>query len=130
MPPAPFAVVEGAVNVATSDIENAKIISTRLGYEDHGTFACRVVLAMGLREQAFGDYPLDDCGSTGMIGTVYGCQFLMDLLSTVGVDRWEGLCGTYVRVDRFNGDIRRLGHIIEDRWFDPRALAERLAKAV
>lgn len=57
-------------------------------------------------------------GGYGMNGK-WGMEFIKSVLKTLEVDSWEQLKGTHCRVDADNGKIHRIGHIIEDKWFDP-----------
>jgi hypothetical protein len=102
--------------------ENARITSTWLGREDHGIFTAYIELEFGGAMQSFGGYGLDahDPDTRGRIGRPQGIEFLAGVLRATGVDRWESLVGTLVRVRRENGLIVAIGHIVEDRWFAPK----------
>jgi len=91
--------------------QNAKITGTQLGPEDHGIFTCYLSLDLGSAGTSFGGYDLRG---------PWGWQFIEKILSTVGVRQWEQLPGKYVRVKTLDGGTS-LGHIVEDRWFDPRS---------
>lgn len=106
------------------EIKNALIEGTSLGYEDHGILTCSLHLTYGGSGQSFGGYALDTWrgprNSEGRrVGTAYGTEFIARVLATVGVMSWEHLKGKYVRVDAEFTKIHRIGHIIEDKWFDP-----------
>lgn len=106
----------------SAEIENGLIDSAFLGWEDHGCFACSIGIEFGCVHQAFGVYQLGN--RTG--GDDYGITFLAKLMNAVGVNEWSKLKGTHVRVKRDkHGDlIRAIGHIIEDKWFEPREFAK------
>ena len=42
-------------------------------------------------------------------------------MNVVGVERFNDLTGKYIRVEtNGNGPIKKIGNIIEDKWFDYR----------
>lgn len=91
-------------------IFNARIERTMLGFEDHGIFTAFVFVNDGTGVQGFGGRFLKGD---------FTDQFITGVLKVVGVDTWEELRGKHVRIDRGGGLLRRIGHIIEDRWYDP-----------
>lgn len=108
------------------EIKNAKITSTTLGTEDHGIVSMFVHLDYSGSGQGFGgfclDTPIEDASGKFLRreGTAWGMEFIMRVLATVGVERWEQLPGKYVRADAEWGTVHRIGHITEDKWFDPK----------
>lgn len=95
------------------EIQNAKITDTMLGYEDHGIFTCMLYLDYGGSCQGFGGYQL---------GKEYTDKHIQGIMKAVGVDKWEKLKGQMVRVKRdpgYGGKILAVGHILEDKWFNP-----------
>lgn len=109
------------------EIKNALIVSTQLGKEDHGLFTFSIAVEYDSSGQSFGNYSLDDWSEKEKkrIGTRWGLELLMNILETVGVDNWEDLKGQYIRVEADNTHIERIGHIIKDKWFSPKELAEK-----
>jgi hypothetical protein len=110
-------------------IKNARIESTTLGVEDHGIFTAWLHLTYGSGGgQGFGGFALDgkptrrDAHSQRP-GTAYGCEFILRVLRTLDAPSWEKLKGIPCRVDVRGGLIRRIGHLLDDKWFDPEALA-------
>lgn len=105
------------------EIINAKIKNTTLGYEDHGilTFGLGLDLAGGMFT-TFGGYGLDtyDKVSKKRICYAYGMQLIVEIMKTVGVEKWEDLTGKYIRVvdEGYNTPIRKIGNLMEDKWFD------------
>ena len=99
-------------------IENMRIKSTHLGYEDHGIFTYFLTLegdGVGIN---FGGYSLDsyDTEFKARFGTSHGMQRIIDVLKTLEVEKWESLPGTYVRA-KFNGMVLvTIGHLIKDKW--------------
>lgn len=114
----------------TMKIENAKIESTMLGYEDHGILTAFVTVEGDGWGCGFGGYGLDTWNEQQKkrIGTAYGLQFIIEVLKVVGVSKWEDLKGKHVRVETegLGGQIKRLGHITKNLWFDPKALADEM----
>ncbi len=113
------------------EIKNAKITKVRLGYEDHGILTCFLDLDYGSLSQGFGGYTLDsyDEAKKERVGTAYGMEFLIRIMKVVGVENWEDLVGKHVRVKTEWTKIHELGNILEDRWFNPHALAEEMGIA-
>ena len=113
---------------------NAKITGTMLGIEDHGILTFFVFLEGKGWGQGLGGFALDqykdrerDGGERESIGA--GLAAIRKILETVGVEKWENLPGTLIRVERSglgSSVPPRIGHILEDRWFD---LGEFMAKA-
>ncbi len=94
-------------------IQNAIIRGTNLGFHDGvGSIpTAQIHLTYGDgAAQSFGGYQLKGG---------YTHYFVYGILATLKVDGWERLNGTAVRVDIQDGMIRRIGHYMEDRWFDP-----------
>ena len=91
------------------EIKNAKISGTVLGFEDHGILTCMLYLDYGGTHQGFGGYSLKH----------YGVDFIAQILRVVGVERWEDLIGKHVRVFANHDKVKSIGHIIEDRWYQP-----------
>jgi hypothetical protein len=108
--------------------ENAQIEYTSLGPEDHGIFTAYIGLKFKGSGQAFGGYSFDewDKAANKRIGCAYGMRFIQELMETLGVRKWEDLKGTYVRVKHDWGKVHAIGHLIEERWFDPSELADRM----
>ena len=93
---------------------NAQIRSTVLGNDDnqcHGILSSFINLQLGSSYQEFGGYSL---------GNKYLSYWVERILEIAGVSLWEDLVGCYVRVkSNSEGIIYAIGHIIEDKWFDP-----------
>jgi hypothetical protein len=103
-------------------IENARIAATFLGFEDHGILTLQLICE-GASTQGFGGYALDGRpGKDGERVPIAACgAWIAGLLRALKVDSWERVKGQLVRVERDEpyGQITRIGHIIEDRWFSP-----------
>lgn len=105
------------------EIENARISSTFLGIEDHGVMSFTLFLDYGGSGQGFGQYCLDepvkiDGKFIRRKGTALGCDCILQILITLGVDSWEKLPGTYVKADHDSAKIYRIAPILGDKWFD------------
>lgn len=48
----------------------------------------------------------------------------MKLLKTLDLNKWEDLKGCYVRCEMENQMIKRIGHVIKDKWFCPKEYFE------
>ena len=118
--------------MSNREIRNAKIESTFLGYEDHGIFTVFLNLRWSGAGQGFGGYALDQyVGTPGpRRGTGAGLSFIMRCCDVVGVKSWEELPGKFIRIDHDHSKIYRIGHITDDKWFDPAEMfaAERPVK--
>ena len=87
---------------------NARIATTRLGKEDHGIPTCEVRLEFDGASQSFGGYDLRGRP-----------DFPLQILEALQVETWEELPGKYCRIRQTHDRIHAIGHIIEDRWFNP-----------
>ncbi len=115
-----------------SQIKNAKIESTFLGWEDHGIFTYNIVVSYGGSSQGFGQRALDEpihnekdeflCRQ----GTAWGMEMVISLLRVVGVGSWEKLAGTPVRVKIKDGLIVAIGHYLEENWLEPTDLYKKM----
>jgi hypothetical protein len=118
------------------EIVNARITSTRLGYEDHGILTGMLMLDYGWGGQGFGGYALDRRPPQDAEGRRSGSRrpslacglWIARVLKVVGVENWEDLPGKYVRVDHEHGKIHRIGNVLHDNWFDPGAELKALSE--
>jgi hypothetical protein len=104
-------------------ITNAKIVRTMLGIEDHGIMSFFVFIERPGAGCGFGGYSLDGPGELrhdDRRGHGRSYQAIYHILKTVGVDSWEKLPGTLIRIEDngLGGKLDKIGHIMEDRWFD------------
>ena len=101
-------------------IQNAKIESVSLGFEDHGILTCWLHLDYGGAGQGFGGYGFShDPRGNGHIGSPDLADYIIGILDTLEVDSWEKLPGKMVRADSTHDKVLRIGHLLKDRWFDP-----------
>lgn len=103
-------------------IVNAKIVSTMLGVEDHGIMSFMLFVEWPNAGCGFGGYALDHHNGEAeeRRGDGHAYQAIREILSTLGVASWEKLAGTLIRIEDNGpgGRLTKIGHIIEDRWFD------------
>lgn len=120
--------------MAELKIENGIIRSTMLGYEGHGILTALIDIRGDGWGCGFGLYEFDSyCkASDSRKGSPYCAEFIAGVLKTVGVDKWEQLKGKHVRVETqgWGGRILRIGNIIDNKWFDPQELSERMRTEV
>lgn len=106
--------------------QNAIIQDTMLGEEDHGIFTCMLYLKLEIGQQGFGGYGLDEYDKIAqrrIDRNGMGLEYIKRILDTVGVQKWEDLKGQHIRIlkeDGWNSPILGIGHIMEDRWFEPK----------
>lgn len=101
-----------------TELRNARISSTKLGcLHERGIMTAWIYLDYDGGGQGFGGYALDQYNGTDRIGTACGCQKIRDLLIALGVDSWEDLPGTIVRVEHTSSKVFRIGHALKDQWF-------------
>lgn len=98
------------------ETRNAIIRSVRLGFEDHGILTAWLDLDYGSVCQGFGGWNLQ------AIGANYCGEFVKGCLNVVGVNEWGDLPGKTIRVRQEHEHCHSIGHIVEDRWFNPRDL--------
>lgn len=92
------------------EVENVRINSTWLGFEDHGLSYAAIFIQGAGWTGAFG---------TNIVGDIYTHRFVSGVLRALGLDRWEDLPNTLCRVRKagHNEPMAAIGHIVEDRWF-------------
>lgn len=104
-----------------TEILNAKITSTMLGYEDHGILTCYITVEGSSWGCSYGGYVLDeyDKEKRERFGSVEGFNAIIALMKALDVKKWEDLKGQFVRVESegWGGGIVRIGHIMKDQWF-------------
>ena len=114
------------------EIKNATITSTHLGYEDHGIFTAYINLDYGGGGQSFGGYAFsqyeDNKKAKGkqVSADRFTGEFILRLIDAIGVKSWEELAGKHCRVDAEHTKVHRLGHFLEDKWFNPEELRKEI----
>lgn len=105
-------------------IENALITKVDLSMADHGCFALAMTLQGGGWGVVYGGY----CLGKGYLGaddnffegSAAGMEYLMRIMDTVGVEKFQDLKGKYVRVATkgWGDSVKIIGNILKDQWFD------------
>lgn len=106
-----------------SEIKNVKIKNISLTMADHGCLTFYLLLegdgwGIGYGGYCIGHGFLDSDSFTAENGG--GLVAMMRIMDTVGVERWEDLKDKYIRVvdEGWGSPIKKIGNIIEDKWFD------------
>lgn len=104
-------------------IKNAFITNVDLSMADHGCLTLAMTLEGGGWGVVYGGY----CLGKGYLGadddffdgSASGMEYLMRIMDTVGVEKFQDLKGKYVRVATKCCDtVKIIGNIIKDKWFD------------
>lgn len=106
------------------EIRNAKITGTKLGREDHGIMTFMIFVEFYGAGCGIGGYCLDsyDKETKSRVFSGKGLEAISNILKVVGVDNWEDLTGSYIRV-KDNGlgkTVDEIGNLMEDKWFNLR----------
>lgn len=114
-----------------SEIANAQIDGTSLGFEDHGFFTANLYFDAGSWHIGLGSYIFDqyDKDKARRIDTTgMGTEFIKRILETLEVDKWESLKGKFVRIETEGVNaatkVVGVGHLIKDQWFRPQEFFE------
>lgn len=100
--------------------KNYEIVSTHLGYEDHGIFTIYLTLKGGGFGVSVGGYALDEPIDGKRVIARKGAELIPKILDVVGVETWEQLKGQYIRVED-NGigtKVSKIGHLMDNKWLD------------
>lgn len=111
--------------LATSSyiIENALITDIDLSMADHGCLTLAMTLKGDSWGVVYGGYCLGkgylDADDDFFSGSASGMEYLIRIMDTVGVEKFQDLKGKHVRVATKRGDpVKIIGNIINDKWFD------------
>ena len=103
-------------------VENAVIKSADLSMEDHGWMTLMLHLEGNGWGCTFGGYCLGRgyLGAKEFEGSAKGVEEIMRIMDVVGVSKFSNLSGKHIRVETsgWGGIIKKIGNIIEDKWFD------------
>lgn len=106
-----------------NEIKNVKITNVSLTMADHGCLTFYLTLEGDGWGINYGGY----CIGFGFLRSDSftaenggGLVAMMKIMDTVGVEKWEDLKGKYLRVvdEGWGSSIKKIGNIIEDKWFD------------
>ena len=106
------------------EIKNALIDSVDLSMADHGCLTLAMTLKGGGWGVVYGGY----CLGKGYLGadddffegSAASMEYIIRIMDTIGVARFQNLKGEYVRVATkgLGSTVNIIGNIIEDKWFD------------
>lgn len=103
-------------------IENAKIVSTRLGanHTNSRILSFFIDLKYSGSEQSFGGVILDEAPEKREPGyprnpTHLAAELLLGIYEVFRCD-WEDLPGTPCRAYHSSGEVQALGHYLDDKW--------------
>lgn len=105
------------------EVMNAKITHVDLSMADHGCLDMAVTMDGGGWGCVFGGYKLGSgyLGADEFEGSAAGLEYIMRVMDTIGVDRFNQMKGKYARcVFDDTQRIVMIGHITENKWFDPK----------
>lgn len=105
------------------ETKNAAISKAEIFIEDHGYLTAFLYLDYGGTSKGFGGYNI------GCTGANYAGLFIRKCLETVGVSNWDSLRGKTIRVKAERGKVHEIGHIIQDKWFNPSEEIKRIEAA-
>ena len=103
---------------------NAKITGTSLTMGDHGCLTYLLSLESSGYACNYGGYCLGHgyLGAKEFDASSKGLEAMMHIMNVVGVERWEDLPGSYVRIvdPGLGGTVDTIGNIMKDQWFNQR----------
>lgn len=103
-------------------IHNVLIKRATLGTSDSPVFTAWLHLEGPGWGQGFGGYALDVWSEKDKerVPHVSCGIFLSGVMRAVNVQSWEDVPGKYIRVEKRDGLIVAIGHIVNDVWFWPK----------
>ena len=106
------------------EVKNAIIDYTMLGFERGCLFSFSLGLDYGVSGQVAGGYCLDtpvkdkDNKFLFRTGSALGTNLIMKILNIVGVEKWEDLKGSYIRVKASPTKVHEIGNLLKDEWLN------------
>jgi hypothetical protein len=102
--------------------QNAEISDVDTIFAEDGTFRTYLVLSGNGWRIQYGGYAvgITNQSATEFQATAKGIELLMRLITLVGARSINGLVGKHVRVAVLPevGEVKIIGNIVEDKWFD------------
>jgi hypothetical protein len=108
------------------EIKNAVIGKATITNGDHGCLSAWLTLDYGGSGQGFGGYNLYSGGNNSKN---YAGVFIDKCLKIAGVSEWSKLEGKTIRVKSEHSGVIAIGHIVEDKWFNPKEVFSEMEKA-
>jgi len=97
-------------DIEKREIKNAVIRDLLVGYTDQNIFTAWLVVALGQASQGYGGYNLTKDNTAHV--------FIAGVLNLVGAKDIKQLQGKAIRIEHDSTKIYRIGHFLEDKWFD------------
>jgi hypothetical protein len=113
--------------MSRNEVVNAAIEGVSIGDDEHGAVTAWLYLKLETGCQGFGGYGLYNYGIP--LAPSYLGLFVERCMEIGGVDKWERLVGKSIRIAREGGMIVSIGHLLESKWFTPKAEFEKVEKA-
>ena len=104
-------------------IGNSQITSADISMREHGVLDMYMCLS-GQVNVCFGGYVLGkgylDADEDYFKGSAAGLEYIMRVMDVVGVERFQELEGSYIRVAHkgLGNTVKIIGNITKDKWFD------------
>lgn len=109
-------------------IWNGKITDVDLSMADHGCITLGLAISGYGCCVVYGGYCLGHgyVGADEFDSTDKAMVYLMRIMDTIGVERFNDLKGKYVRVasEGWGSTVKIIGNIIDDNWFDAESFFE------
>lgn len=103
-------------------IENAYITHVDLSMADHGVLTLEISLEGNSWGCVYGGYVLGQgyLGAKEFKGSEQGLESIMRIMDVVGVDKFNKMAGTLIRVATkgWGSSVKIIGNAIKDQWFD------------
>ena len=110
------------------DVRNALITHADLSMTDHGCLTLELVLEGDGWGVTYGGRVLGHgyLNAEEFEGNAKGIEYLMRIMDTVGVERFNDMKGKYVRVvtKGWGNTVDIIGNIARNKWFDQRKFFE------